>query len=624
MARVLGEQPHGLTEPLEADIETLLSPNGRAFRVAADTQGRRLRAAGIVAVGLVAAGLLALALTMVGHGHHAPVAADAVTEAEVGLGESKAEPKECAAPKENCTASGCCKAAGTRCYSKGGGWGLCRPSCFPGRDPTDWDSGHWDCKPLGERAPGHYRPPPQPAASAPWVKEKCSGPGHNCNKTGCCTQPGNVCYRKNADWALCRPTCVPGPDPTDVDPKPWSCERLGMRSPGPAVWPKKQGKWVAKRCAAKGEDCSESRCCKDPGMQCFKKDGQHAKCLVGCNAGVHPEDTNNHPWNCTALGGQTPGMPPAIGEVKPAKWVAEKCAQNASVNCHKSQCCKEGGMQCYENSEGWASCLPSCTKWEQWSLPGKLVDDKTKKEWSCRKLGPRTPRAWGKPSLFCFSVFRLTTYEADLMRNQLWRGVGIFGCDLYGVFSSDWGADLGDGPLGALKTIHFDPAPVGTSKDGTAANTALFMNVWEAVRWDGKYRAADWTIKADPDAVVLPDRLRNHLRAHVGHPAFILTCGKAGMADGPMMFGSVEAISVQALYAYFNSESTCRSMPWGAWGEDLWMGNCLKALGVSAEGDFGLVSDGVCLYKNCAGGAAAFHPLKSLGEWMQCYWAAQR
>merc|ERR1712113_699074 len=140
---------------------------------------------------------------------------------------------------------------------------------------------------------------------------------------------------------------------------------------------------------------------------------------------------------------------------------------------------------------------------------------------------------------------------------------------------------------------------MGTSKDGTAGNTLLFMHVWEAVRADGRWASTDWTIKADPDAVVIPHRVRSHLQQHMGRPVFILTCTKAGMPDGPMMFGSVEAISKMAMQKYYDSGATCTNLPWQSWGEDLWLGNCLKQLGVVGEAD-GLVDDRACLWSDCA------------------------
>jgi len=167
-----------------------------------------------------------------------------------------------------------------------------------------------------------------------------------------------------------------------------------------------------------------------------------------------------------------------------------------------------------------------------------------------------------------------------------------------------------------MRTHHFNAAPVGVSVDGTAANTALFMNVWEAVKWVGKYNLTDWTVKVDPDALVLPDRLRTHLLSHTGHPTYIINCDKEGMV--PMMFGSVEAISRSAMEKYFASQSTCRNN--FQYGEDRWLGDCLHKLGVAGENDFKMVGDKVCKGANCADATkAAFHHFKSKESWLECY-----
>merc|ERR1719433_1157006 len=106
-------------------------------------------------------------------------------------------------------------------------------------------------------------------------------------------------------------------------------------------------------------------------------------------------------------------------------------------------------------------------------------------------------------------------------------GIGIFGCDLYDVFSQDGETWLGDGPNGPVRTRHFIPAAVTVSVDGTAGNSRLFMNVWEAVKTSGAWAMADWTVKADPDAVMFADRLRTHLKGHTGWANFIVNCNKA-------------------------------------------------------------------------------------------------
>jgi len=60
-------------------------------------------------------------------------------------------------------------------------------------------------------------------------------------------------------------------------------------------------------------------------------------------------------------------------------------------------------------------------------------------------------------------------------------------------------------------------------------------------------------------------------------------------------------------------------------GQDWFMGQCFGTLGIGGESDFGMVADGVCTGVSCGnGGAAAFHPFKSVGAWMGCWNAAAR
>jgi len=138
----------------------------------------------------------------------------------------------------------------------------------------------------------------------------------------------------------------------------------------------------------------------------------------------------------------------------------------------------------------------------------------------------------------------------------------------------------------------------------------------------GRFWNTDWTVKADPDAVLIPDRLRWHLEQHMDRPTFILTCTKPGMAT--MMFGAVEAISKDALRMYMEGRYSCENLPMDAWGEDRWLSACLSQLGAPGEEDFSLVSDGVCFGLSCGSGASSFHPLKSAEAWQGCYYEAMR
>lgn len=542
--------------------------------------------------------------------------------------------EDCSKQGENCNVTKCCTTPGYMCYEKKSGkkgWASCRPYCTPGPDPTDPDPAPWTCKPIGPRRAGHA--PPYTAKTADWVSEKCSDIRSDCSKTRCCSGAGLTCFRKNKQWSRCKPDCTPGPDPTDNNPDPWECKVLGGKTPGTAPQLPVSA-WVKKNCSKFGENCADTECCQDPGHQCYEKDKSFATCWQSCQPGTNLEDQKDwKPWSCKELGERTPGPAEIPHNPKFAPWVNERCS-SFGEDCRQSKCCKAPSDVCYERNKDFATCFYSCQ-------PGKKnftnycakhkgeVCDGGKHEWSCKELGPRTPRKWGSPTLYCMHVMRLYSYEADIIRAQLnlrdgFHG-GIFGCDEFGLYASDApdGTFVGDGPSGPVKTRHFSPAPVGRSKDGTAANTLLFMNVWEAVRWDRQYMCCDWVIKADPDAVLMPSRLRWSLQKYTGRPTFVVTCNK-GFADGPMMFGAVEAISRLALQRYYNNEGACRSMPWQAWGEDLWMGNCLKKLGVYPVEDHGIVADGLCYGNNCVGNkySAAFHPFKNKDAWMGCYWAA--
>lgn len=529
--------------------------------------------------------------------------------------EEPAEPVPCSKEGKDCSKSKCCTSPGFTCYKKNKGWAACRRSCTAGRDPTDPDPKPWECEALGNATAGLPLPPDYTVTKAPWVIDECSAAGEDCSDTKCCKEAGAQCYEKSKGWSACKAYCTPGPDPTDLDDTPWTCKPLGMRTPGPPS--KSLGKaqaWVQDKCSVEGENCLHTKCCKEPGYQCFQKKDSWAMCRPFCIPGPLLVDRDPEPWNCTALGGRTPGIPKQKKVQKVAPWVAKKCAKTGE-NCEDKMCCAEATHQCYRKAPGWAACMPSCQV-------GVHKGDKGGGAWSCEPIGARTPRPWQTPSLYCVSVIMLSTYEADIMRQALWKGgLGIFACDLYDVFSQEGETVLGTGPNGEVRTHHFVPAPVTRSVDGTAGNTALFINVWEAVKACGKYDLTDWTIKADPDAVIFPDRLRGHLKYHpAGSPAYIVNCNKP-MATGPMMFGSLEAINHAAWLRYFGSGGRCHKNY--QWGEDRWLGECLKELGVMPVNDFSLVGDGVCTGNNaCHSGQAAFHPFKSAAAWLGCYYAA--
>lgn len=542
---------------------------------------------------------------------------------------------KCSEPGADCSASRCCSVPGMQCYQKQPGWATCKPNCMPGIDLTDGNADPWNCVALGLRAP----------TAAPWVAGQCTATGQDCRTTRCCAQPGDQCYERDVFWAQCKPTCTPGPDPNEPwNPKRWSCNLLGSRTPAlppVAAAAPYVAKWVANVCAKVGEDCRKSTCCVAPGTQCYAKNEHAAGCKATCMPGADLFDVDEKPWNCTVLGPRTPGQAEDVLGKSVSKWVAKKCTQGNGEGCFQTGCCAKVGQQCYAKDDSWAACLSDCAPGQNRSAYGDLDG----RPWSCKEIGIRTPRAWGHPSIYCFAVVRTEGYELGLVQSQLAKGVGIFSCDDYAVFSSPpyrgrgttwWHpADeviveeplvplvLGVGPLGRVESIPFKPTFVGTSLDQTAGNTELFLRVWAKVQEHGHYLRADWTVKADPDAVLFPSRLRSVLLPYNGLSTYIVNCDKPGMA--PMMFGSVEMFSRQALQEFFKRQHECTDgLSWKVWGEDYFIGKCLDMLGVTRTNQFSAVSDGVCKGINCADPhAAAFHPRKDIGSWMACLNEAQ-
>eukprot|EP00443_Scrippsiella_acuminata_P049495 CAMPEP_0115413694 /NCGR_PEP_ID=MMETSP0271-20121206/22204_1 /TAXON_ID=71861 /ORGANISM="Scrippsiella trochoidea, Strain CCMP3099" /LENGTH=1013 /DNA_ID=CAMNT_0002837985 /DNA_START=263 /DNA_END=3301 /DNA_ORIENTATION=+ len=74
------------------------------------------------------------------------------------------------------------------------------------------------------------------------------------------------------------------------------------------------------------EDCTYSKCCADPGMQCYEKHEYWAACEIDCSPGVDPRDPHGHhsPWTCKELGPRTPGDPIVTTTTTPAGAGAEE------------------------------------------------------------------------------------------------------------------------------------------------------------------------------------------------------------------------------------------------------------------------------------------------------------
>jgi len=262
------------------------------------------------------------------------------------------------------------------------------------------------------------------------------------------------------------------------------------------------------------------------------------------------------------------------------------------------------------------------------------------------------------PSLFCFALMLPFGYEPLLLRSQLDKGVGIFDCDEFVVFSNVTFVLSHKGVKKVLTMpIPGDLSVVYGGKWMTALNTDIFIRVWNAVSLLGRYQLHDWTVKADPDSVFFPSRLRelvrrspmssipapgNHsMRASCGYCKLDhqsnttctsrvqslqrqgRSCGAAlakaaapppadcGCDCGDLacnvsassmylnnckfgLHGPIEVVSREGVATYIANLHSCEDIRKQPFGEDKYLRRCLERLGVRRVDQFSLLSELNC------------------------------
>jgi hypothetical protein len=235
------------------------------------------------------------------------------------------------------------------------------------------------------------------------------------------------------------------------------------------------------------------------------------------------------------------------------------------------------------------------------------------------------------PSLYCWSVFRPNTPEQKLIEMQIEHNAGIIAYDDSALITSK-NVTLKRKRDGTEVTMWVIEKDTQARYSGTVdeshgittnswLNTAVFVFAWGAVLGETsigdnvfKY---DWVVKADPDAVLIPNRLRSHLRPHSSGATYLTNCyGK--------LYGAVEAFTREAMQRYRDRwAQACLPLPWYGWGEDMYIKECMSRLGVWSFDDSNTVGDARCNYASCYDrGRAAFHPFKDVGSWINCWYQA--
>lgn len=239
------------------------------------------------------------------------------------------------------------------------------------------------------------------------------------------------------------------------------------------------------------------------------------------------------------------------------------------------------------------------------------------------------PSSPSGPTLFCYLVIMPKGYEPRLVKAQLKIETGVFACQGFVVYSqSEKPVHIGSLGVQSFDTVPIPGppawlAPVPNTADKVWHNTNVFARAWKHIGEAGEFRKFDFTVKADPDAVFMPARLRTNLQersiAASSDSLFFLNCAQWGSLQGPLEVMSNAAAKV--FHSVEGQQRCFNELPWRDWGEDWFVNNCLPKLGARAVTGYDLLDDQWCTHNppNCWDDRkAAFHPFKTLDTWMKC------
>lgn len=242
-----------------------------------------------------------------------------------------------------------------------------------------------------------------------------------------------------------------------------------------------------------------------------------------------------------------------------------------------------------------------------------------------------TPAQHQATSMYCVSVMLPHSYEQDIFSSLLYHGrsmkeyPGLFACDDFDLFSR-YSVRVGwHHRRGWVHSNAFTQAPTLPAMRGHVYNSELFVNLWNAVRHRRSHLSHDWTVKLDPDAVMIPDRLRSHLAPHTGQVSFVQNCAPVTWTSS-FMFGSVEAITKAALQRFLVKQGVCKGgLAWKSEGEDFFMDSCLRKVGAVPVLEMNMLGDQSChpyVVPDCYANLAVYHFYKSVPSWWSCWYRA--
>lgn len=304
---------------------------------------------------------------------------------------------------------------------------------------------------------------------------------------------------------------------------------------------------------------------------------------------------------------------------------------------HNPNCappCAPGGCE-------WIFRFEGCDSLAEWYCNEEDNDGSLAFECCCVKYRNETgavvaakAESGGRPSLFCNSLMVPHTYEVELLRAQLVKKLGIFGCEEWAVIANvslritrrkSKVAIFSDVMQGSLEAAF-------GGEFHTALNTDIFIKYWDKILSDKRTWRNDWTVKVDPDCLFFPDRLKEMLSFAGG--ALAPPEPKAGryLNNCPLgLHGPIEAMSKRALRTYRRHKKNCTEGPPHKHGqEDYYMRECFKAIGVEKVDAYNVLFEGTWACHErpsswhpyrppCFSPQVSFHPFKTIKSYLNCW-----
>mmetsp|Transcript_80897 Transcript_80897/g.187853 ORF Transcript_80897/g.187853 Transcript_80897/m.187853 type:complete len:421 (+) Transcript_80897:134-1396(+) len=233
----------------------------------------------------------------------------------------------------------------------------------------------------------------------------------------------------------------------------------------------------------------------------------------------------------------------------------------------------------------------------------------------------------GRASLFCFTSILAEDVDPQLLALEHMYKAGIFSCEEYDVYSR---RPVQLVPGVRCTTIEPDADCSMVEHASSCANFG-FVEVWQKVVSDGRFRYHNWTVKVDPDAVFFPGRLLKIVRK-IPEPetgVYLSNCD-AGLME-PLEVLSRKAVQAYAL-GYMRCVEGKEKLSTGeftfgeGWSEGMFMDQCLlKVLKVERKSEMLLLSDPNCQSEDvtCKTEHVSFHPVDRVEAYHECLSAAQ-